>query len=127
MIPVISSPIRDAPPAAQEPATLVYHAALLSGIGARSVQASQLAAADEQASLGSAEAACRTCIEGGSSLMFSVLAPAARHLRVISRSGPMHNGVLPWKRTYYQPNGELKPGAQKPTWVSSPPPGPAPA
>lgn len=90
------------------PTTLVYQAALLSGVGVRSGEVARDAARSDEAAACSPGLASRTCIDGGSSQMFSLLATGPRHLRVISRSGPADDGVLPWTRSHYHPSGSTE-------------------
>ena len=99
-------------PVVEGSATLVYHAALLSGVGRRSVEVAQRAARSEQAAGSSPDPDGRTCIDGGGRQVFGLLATGARHLRVISRSGPARGGTLPWTRSYYHPDGGTE------TWIT---------
>jgi len=99
-------------PVIEESATLVYHAALLSGVGARSIEAARTAARSGRGPGSSPAGDGRTCIDGGGRHVFGLLATGARHLRMIARSGPARDGVLPWTRSYYYPHGVTE------TWVT---------
>lgn len=85
---------------------LLHYASLLSGLGAGA-----RAVAEEQAMLFDANADdSRTCIDGGSPLMFSVVAPITHWpethgLRVAVRYGLGKDGISTWKRTSYFPGG----------------------
>lgn len=83
---------------------LLYQTALLAGLGpcARSV------AAEQMALLNTPAGDIRTCIDGGSRLMFALLAPAPRSLRVLTRSTATAAGVIPWRRTHYLPDGGVE-------------------
>jgi hypothetical protein len=90
-------------------ADLIYHAALLAGMGPQARTAADQVAAVFDASPEDR----RTCIDAGNPLMFSLVAPnqcrsASRSLRVLVRSGLVEAGVLRWLRTYYLPEGETK-------------------
>jgi hypothetical protein len=65
-------------------------------------------AAELSAPLSTSTANDRTCIDGGSPLIFSVLAPGQRCLRVLVRQGPAEEGCLPWLRMYYLPGGKVE-------------------
>jgi len=91
----------DPTPAALEPTALLYYAGLLAGLGA----AARSTADHLGRRLKAAEASDdgRTCIDGGSALMFSLLAPGRRSLRVLVRDGLAVDGVMAWSREYHQP------------------------
>jgi len=112
MTPVLEVDTAAIDPVVEESATLVYHAALLSGVGARSIEAARMAVRSERAAGSSPAADGRTCIDGGGLHIFGLLANGARHLRVISRSGRAHGGALRWTRSYYHPDGGTE------TWLT---------
>lgn len=77
---------------------------MLAGLGpcARSVAAEQVTLLNHTAGDG------RTCIDGGSAVMFALLAPAPRSLRLLTRSTTNVEGVMPWRRTHYLPSGKVE-------------------
>lgn len=83
---------------------LVYYAALLAGLGVRA----RILSAEVATMLFAPGEPGRTCIDGGSPLVLSVVAPGGRRLGVITRSGPAEKGVLPWLRTYYHGDGGVE-------------------
>lgn len=83
---------------------LLHYVALLAGLGPN-VQV----VVGEQAGVRHAPAgAGRTCIDGGSRLLFSLVAPGERSLRLLTRCPQVEAGVLPWQRTYYRPSGSIE-------------------
>lgn len=86
---------------------LLRNAALLAGLGeqARQVVGEIRAAKDEAGRDG----AGRTCIDAGSPLMFALLAPGGRRLRVLARlSQASPPAVVPWLRFHQLPDGRLE-------------------
>ncbi len=87
------------PPVAYPIQELIYHAALLAGMGtAARKTAGELISVPRP--LGNEE---RTCIDAGAKLMFSLLAPGPRSLRVLVRQGLAEDGGLSWLRAHYHP------------------------
>ena len=85
---------------------MLYYAGLLAGLGvaARSI-ADRIG---ERLSVGETLDDGRTCIDGGSALMFSLLAPGRRSLRVLARDGLAVDGVTAWSREYHQPDQDVE-------------------
>jgi hypothetical protein len=78
---------------------LIYHAALLAGMGA----AARKITGELNSALQPSQGDERTCIDAGSRLIFSLLAPGPRSLRVLVRRGLVQGGSLPWLRAHYLP------------------------
>ncbi len=95
---------------------LLYYAALLAGAG----RCADAITREQRALLTHEAHADRTCIDGGSSLMFSVLALGKRHLRLITRQPQQEERVIPWLRTNYLPNGKHELWQSK-TFIGEPP------
>lgn len=95
---------------------VVYYAALLAGVGARASQVSDEAADP----LNAFAVDGRTCLDGGSVLMFSLSAPGGRGLRVLTRCGPAAGGILPWLCNHYPPTGPVDRWAAE-NFVGEPP------
>jgi hypothetical protein len=83
---------------------LLYYAALLAGMGGLARQIAD----DLSTQISASTADDRTCIDAGSPLMFSLLAPGPRCLRVLVRQGVTESGCVPWLRTYYLPGGDVE-------------------
>src|SRR5579859_4980810 len=83
--------------------SLIYYTALLAGLGAR-VQSLVDELPIDNHQLNSVS---RTCIDAGNTLMFSLLAPAGRSLRLLSRlpDSIEEPGVNLWMRTYVTEQG----------------------
>jgi uncharacterized protein YuzE len=78
---------------------LLFCAALLAGLGpqARSITKELCVAASDSLSTG------RTCIDAGSTLMFSLISPGRRSLRILSRSSDtgIEQSISRWLRMHY--------------------------
>jgi len=86
-----------APGRALELSELVYLAGLMAGLGAGSRSAANRVMRD----INIPDGAHRSCIEGGGQMMFALLAPGARSLRVLTRCGSEPEGILNWRRAYF--------------------------
>ena len=86
-------------PAGYPTQELIYHAALLAGMGT----AARKTAGELISILRPLENEDRTCIDAGSKLMFSLLAPGPRSLRVLVQHGLVEVGSLSWLRAHYPP------------------------
>jgi hypothetical protein len=102
-------PVAVAP--APSPAELLQYLALFTGLGP---EAGRVVAELHRSEAGAAAPrrpqlhgtlADRTCIDGGSEWMFSLLAPGSRALRVLSRTEPPSDGVSRWTRVHYRAGG----------------------
>jgi hypothetical protein len=85
-------------------AELLRYASLLSGLGIPSYSSTGGQPGALLADLEGAhqEVEGRTCIDAGSSLMFSLVAPGKRSLRVLSRLEQPTPGVVSWQRLHQQ-------------------------
>ena len=92
------------PPVASPIDDLMYHAALLAGMGA----AARKTADDLNSALCTSAGNERTCIDAGSALLFSLLAPGPRSLRVLVRRGPDRGDCQSWLRAHYLPDREAE-------------------
>jgi hypothetical protein len=105
-------------------AELLHYASLLSGLGAWSSSLPDDQAPVERKDGSRQEVLGRTCIDAGSSMMFSVVAPGRRSLRVLSRlrapvehsdgppiersDGALAAGVISWQRLHRQAGKPLE-------------------
>jgi hypothetical protein len=90
-------------PEARDPrANVLYCAALLSGVGENTVTL-----LNDLGALGQSKEG-RTCIDAGSQVMFSLLAPGARGLRVLVRVTDGDENGTTWRRIYYRPDGSVE-------------------
>jgi hypothetical protein len=101
-------------PAAPSTAGLLQYLALFTGLGTEAGRAvAELQGDRTEGSRGHRERARydtlaeRTCIDGGSEWMFSLLAPGERALRVLSRTEPPSGGVSRWIRVHYEAGGQV--------------------
>ncbi len=114
-----SDPVEDTVTAARAPLQveeLLHYAALLAGLGQDARNVARQLAAPLSAQTGDG----RTCIDGGSSVMLALLAPGGRNLRVLTRSGPAREGMMPWLRTHYLPGGKIEHWHSE-TYIGEPP------
>jgi hypothetical protein len=95
---------------------VLYYAGLLAGLGPRARQLAEELAAPLNAFAGDG----RTCLDCGNPLMFSLLTPGGRSLRVFARCGPAEGGILPWLCTRYLPEGGVDRWAAE-NFVGEPP------
>jgi hypothetical protein len=86
-------------------ALLVESAALLAGLGGAIDRIQSLAIPSKAplARTGDGRAAPRTCVEAGSSLMFTVCAPGARGLRFLSQTETTSPDTIGWLRAHLEP------------------------
>ena len=83
--------------------TLLYHAALLAGLGPHA------RAASEPPATPSGPGAARTCVDGGGRLMFALDAPGARALHTLRRTDDgAAPGVCRWLAERRMPRGETE-------------------
>src|SRR5262245_17935447 len=86
-----------APDRTLEYSQLVYLAGLMAGLGADARSAADRVV--EEIKL--LDRTSRSCIEGEGRLMFTLLTPGGRSLRVLTKYGSNTPGVLNWRRAYF--------------------------